>query len=1030
MTTGNQNGFECSFCRNTYTTKGGKTRHQNKCAQNPENRTEPTEVVTLSTENQTDVTNIDPPNPLIPPNIIEPDPPPDHHLVEPAPPPSYIWNGIPSNVFEVLIHAAYEKVVYWRKNVFLLPTGKAGKSFIDETRRLLDEWVQDSPLKSIAFTAIMVMPSLLLQKPSKTSKAKDHAGALERRLLLWRQGDIEELVREGETIQKQLPDALRPKQIGKISRKFAKLMTRGKVNSAMRLLTNNMKNGILPLTDETLAILRQKHPKSTEPDPYVLLADERPQQIHPVFFDQINVETIRNAALRTNGGSGPSNLDSEGWRRMLLSNSFGDSSESLCQSISRVARKMCTERSDSIDAFLACRLIPLDKNPGLRPIGVGEVLRRIIGKAVMSTTKEHVKKSVGSLQVCAGQEAGCEAAIHAMKDIFQQEDTEAVLLIDAANAFNSINRKAFVHNVCIICPEISMYVENCYNKPSRLFVIGGVEVSSTEGTTQGDPIAMAVYAIAAIPLLLMVLEITDNLPGVRTKSEAYADDFSAAGSLQNLLKWWTALCRLGPKFGYHPEPRKSWLIVKPTHLASAEQIFSSTEINITTEGKRHLGASIGSSEYRDHYVNEKIDNICQELHLLSEIGKIEPHAAYAGFTSGFRHKLTFIMRTIPDISVHLRRIDQIILHEFIPSITGGIQVNEVERKLISLPTKYGGLGIPIFEDQSPIEYSNSRSITSHLCDAIKSQTREFVPDPNLNKKKSAIRKQKLDNIKSTLQRLDTLLNVDQKRLLSLNQEHGASSWLSTLPLESEGYHLSKQCFQDLLRIRYGWPLPRTPTTCECGSLFSLDHALSCKKGGFISLRHNKLRNFLAKSMKEVCHDVQIEPPLQTLVGVENLPKSSVKSDEARLDVSARGFWVTGQKAFFDIRVFNPLAKRYVSLEPQRCYTLNEVEKKRHYNNRVIEVEHGSLTPMVFSATGGYGRECGKAIRRLASMLSEKKHSRYSETMSWLTRKINFSLIKSIHLCFRGSRSVSPLRTTEQDIVFCPSVTESFSRINL
>ena len=132
----------------------------------------------------------------------------------------------------------------------------------------------------------------------------------------------------------------------------------------------------------------------------------------------------------------------------------------------------------------------LDKRPGLRPIGVGEVLQRIIGE---------VKKSVGSLQVCAGQEAGCEAAIHAMRNIYQHEDTEAVLLIDSANAFNSINCKAF-DNIGIICPGISTYVENCYNKPSRLFVTGGVEVSSTKGTTQGDPITMTVYEIAAIVL--------------------------------------------------------------------------------------------------------------------------------------------------------------------------------------------------------------------------------------------------------------------------------------------------------------------------------------------------------------------------------------------------------------------------------------------------------------------------------------------------------------------------------------------------
>ena len=89
-------------------------------------------------------------------------------------------------------------------------------------------------------------------------------------------------------------------------------MTRGKVNSAMKLLTNNMKNGILPLNNETLSILRQKHPQPKEPGESVLLTDERPQEIHPVmFFEQIDTETIKKAALRTNGGSGPSNLDAE-----------------------------------------------------------------------------------------------------------------------------------------------------------------------------------------------------------------------------------------------------------------------------------------------------------------------------------------------------------------------------------------------------------------------------------------------------------------------------------------------------------------------------------------------------------------------------------------------------------------------------------------------------------------------------------------------------------------------------------------------
>ena len=83
--------------------------------------------------------------------------------------------------------------------------------------------------------------------------------------------------------------------------------------------------------------------------------------------------------------------------------------------------------------------MPLDKNPGVRPIGVGEVLRRIIGKSIMSVIKPEVVESAGSLQLCAGQPAGCEAAIHAMTKIFGEEETDGLLLVDASNAFNSLN---------------------------------------------------------------------------------------------------------------------------------------------------------------------------------------------------------------------------------------------------------------------------------------------------------------------------------------------------------------------------------------------------------------------------------------------------------------------------------------------------------------------------------------------------------------------------------------------------------------
>ena len=128
------------------------------------------------------------------------------------------------------------------------------------------------------------------------------------------------------------------------------------------------------------------------------------------------------------------------------------------------------------------------------------------------------------------------------------------------------------------------------------------------------------------------------------------------------------------------------------------------------------------------------------------------------------------------------------------------------------------------------------------------------------------------------------------------------------------------------------------------------------------------------------------------------------SDDARLDISARGFWAKYQMAFFDVRVLDPNAKRYSAQNLRRCYINNEKEKKRQYNMRVLQVENGSATPLVFSINGGMGREASKHYSRIAEMLSEKRDEPYSLTMSWIRRKLSFSLMRLIITCIRGSRT--------------------------
>ena len=179
----------------------------------------------------------------------------------------------------------------------------------------------------------------------------------------------------------------------------------------------------------------------------------------------------------------------------------------LRSSIAKMTQILCTREikpieettQTNIEAYIACRLIPIEKETtGVRPIGIGEVLRRIIGKAIIAEIKPELAGSAGSLQLCAGQKSGCEAAAHAMADIFSEEETDAILLVDASNAFNSLNRKALLHNIQYICRPMSTYVRNCYGTPSRLFIAEGREIESAEGTIQGDPLSMPWVSLLGI----------------------------------------------------------------------------------------------------------------------------------------------------------------------------------------------------------------------------------------------------------------------------------------------------------------------------------------------------------------------------------------------------------------------------------------------------------------------------------------------------------------------------------------------------
>ena len=132
--------------------------------------------------------------------------------------------------------------------------------------------------------------------------------------------------------------------------------------------------------------------------------------------------------------------------------------------------------------FLSFRMIGLDKNPGIRPVGIGETFRRIVTVALIQNFRGETQNATVPIQTCGGARSGVEAAVHTMSGLFDDSTTECVLFVDADNAFN---RQAALHKISFISPEISTFLNNVYKSPTPFYIKEHVSMSR-EGTTQGD----------------------------------------------------------------------------------------------------------------------------------------------------------------------------------------------------------------------------------------------------------------------------------------------------------------------------------------------------------------------------------------------------------------------------------------------------------------------------------------------------------------------------------------------------------------
>ena len=308
--------------------------------------------------------------------------------------------------FAEQVRAAYELVINWRRNLFIIPFGSAGTDVVDELARIIQCFADNSDLRCVAWRAVAVAGHLLLQMPHDSTMMGNNADHLRRRLGLCQSGLLKDLLAECVCIQRHLPvhssagrgSSASSSDDEKSDVMFSNLVFSGRIHSATRYLAPGASSGGVLTMDDFVAgssgatvrdVLLNKHPEPVSPPSDVLIPGE-PEVADPIMFQRITPELIQRTGRQMQGSSGPSGLDSDAWCRMLTG--FKASSNRLCSALAAAARCLCTENidGDCLTGFTSARLIPLAKKPGVRPIAVGEVYRRLICRAIAVVVERDV----------------------------------------------------------------------------------------------------------------------------------------------------------------------------------------------------------------------------------------------------------------------------------------------------------------------------------------------------------------------------------------------------------------------------------------------------------------------------------------------------------------------------------------------------------------------------------------------------------------------------------------------------------------
>ena len=775
----------------------------------------------------------------------------------------------------------WKRMVQLNQRHYSVPQGRVGQRFITA----LTAEFQGVRERRWNGERVVVFVVTVLRRTPTVTRARDIRSRLTQRLKLWADGCYSALVDDTESEARG--GTARPSQDDEAAaRAFDAQVLSGHIRQAVRRLTSRDGGGVYGPDDlcsktgrPVLEVLHSKHPTLKDPavgvengafEPY----DAAPDVVPLVIADEV----VQKVASDISGSAGLCGVDSAMYRNWAFR--FGVESQAFREEMAAWANWLANESPPyaAYRAFRAGRLVALDKCPGTRPVGIGEIFMRAWAKMGLVVAGSDATAACGDHNLCAGLPAGIEGAVHAVQRVWDRiakstpaptrppppnpppppvaphptippgrppeaptqpppeppptppapppptprpqappasgPDHEAVLMVDAYNGFNELSRKAMLWTVRHRWASGSRLVFNCYRHAAMLVLRRRTGPAETILSQEG--------VTQGDPLSMVVYGLTLVPLAELVRREVpglaqawYADDAALAGALDLIGLATGLIVRHGPARGYYMEPAKSILVCAEHLPGEALDGLAGFQFK-RSAGTRYLGGFIGAARKQVAWIRDQVDDWAFGVRRLAMVARRFPQTAFAGLTMSLQSEWQYLQRVVPGLADAFEPVETALREEFLPAL---FQVDATaaaaNRALWALPTKHGGLGIPDPTTTGEALHRCSKAVTAVLTDALTPGSAPFALNAYLAEARAERRAHKLGKVHAA--RKSMMAHIHDKPHAvqrRVKRSTKCGAWLTVMPQRLNGTVLTGEEFRDALRLRYGMRPEGMPQKCD------------------------------------------------------------------------------------------------------------------------------------------------------------------------------------------------------------------------